>query len=252
MMKFIDQLLRLMVGSTTKLLSDEVALKSISPLPTQETQVIVTVNAVDYPLTFTPAVPPTATNPYRVAAERWPELHAPQTKPREGGPLVQVASGSKKGGKFTGPLDSYWQNYIKKWNSAATWEKIAAPNYGPSQGIDPISKKLKWNYLVWPSGTADMNVVNVLETVGEWSRFETIPMVSLVSMISKMLPNGLSSRLSGWFSLSLVTYSPTLTPWLFHKVCDNKGNPVLVSGVPIVCPLLGAASWLPNRALIKL
>jgi hypothetical protein len=175
--------------------------------------------------------PPPAVNLYRVAAERWPELHG-QPKPPSGGPLVQVCSGSTKGGKFTGPLTKQWQNYILKWNTFYTMEKIRAKDYGPSQGVDPVSGKLKWNFLVWPCN-ADIpnpNMVNVIATSGVWSKIETIPLEFSV-------PD---------------KYSPTLTPWLFHNVCENTGNPVLVRGYPIVCPVLGAACWVPSRALIKM
>ena len=168
------------------------------------------------------------TNLYRVAAERWPELHD-QDQPAGGGPLVQVASLSIKGGKVNFPLSTAWQEFIAKWNTPATLAKISAADFGPSQGIDPESKKLKWNYLLWPSGVTEPNLVNVLEIAGEWALFETIPMTFPIPDI----------------------YTPSSTPWLFHKVCDNRGNPVLVKTAPIICPLLGAAFWVPIRALIK-
>ena len=168
------------------------------------------------------------TNLYRVAAERWPELHG-QEQPVDGGPLTQVASSSIKGGKPSYPLSNAWQRYIAKWNTAIAMDKICAPDFGPSQGIDPVSTKLKWNYLVWPSGDSDPNMVNVLQIYGLWALFETIPLTFPVPDI----------------------YSPTSTPWLFHKVCDNKGNPVLVKDTPIVCPLFGVAFWVPLLALIK-
>ena len=168
------------------------------------------------------------TNLYRVAAERWSELHG-QVKPVDGGPLVQIASLSIKGGKVNFPLSTAWQAFIAKWNTPVTMAKICAPNFGPSQGIDPESKKLKWNYLVWPSSVAEPNLVNVLEISGTWALFETIPMTFPIPDI----------------------YSPTSTPWLFHKVCDNKGNPVLANNAPIICPLFSAAFWVPLRALIE-
>jgi len=144
--------------------------------------------------------------------------------------LTQVASLSIKGGKVTFPLSIAWQAVIAKWNTIETMAKISAPDFGPSQGIDAETKKLKWNYLVWPSGTAVPNLVNVLEIAETWALFETIPLTFPVPEI----------------------YSPTSTPWLFHKVCDNKGNPVLVHSAPIVCPLFSAAFWVPLQALIEM
>jgi hypothetical protein len=170
-----------------------------------------------------------STNLYRVAAERWPELHG-QTRPPNGGPLVQVASDSIKGGKYIYPLDKVAQDYIRMWNNARGYAKIVAPDVGPSQGIDPLTGRLKWNYLVWPSVTNNPNTLKVVETLGDWCRFETIPYVFPVAK----------------------DINPTATPWLFHKMCDNMGNPFIVDGAYIILPIFGKACWVPSRALIKL
>lgn len=213
---------------------DQVVLKSVIPAPSVKTSITVTVNAKDYALEFTPdtvpvpppVTPPPTTNLYRVASERWSELHG-MTVPPNNGPLTQVMSGTTKGGKYSSPLGGDAQAFIKKWNTLRTWEKIIAPDYGPSQGVDPDTLRLKWNYLAWPSNASANNVVKVVEISGDWARVETL-----------ILP-------------AAAGVSPSTTPWLFHKVCDNRGNVILVDGSPIICPLLGGAVWIPLRALIK-
>jgi lysozyme len=190
---------------------------------------VVNLSSVDWgPLRLTidqtPVVtpPPAVADLYRVAAELWPINHGGQEQPGDGGPLTQVASKSTKGGKYTNPLDTLWQNYIKSFNTPKAWDKIKAPDFGPSQGLNDKGK-LKWNYLVWPGA----NVVRVLEIAGGWAKIETI-----------------TTRNGG--------QTPDTHPWLFHRVCDNRGNPVLVQGAPIICPLIGAAVWVPMSALVKL
>ncbi len=193
------------------------------------TKCVVHLSSADWgPLTLsidqTPVVtpPPAVADLYRVAAELWPINHGGQEQPGDGGPLTQVASESTKGGKYTNPLDTLWQNYIKSFNTPKAWDKIKAPDFGPSQGLNDKGK-LKWNYLVWPGA----NVVRVLEISGGWAKIETI-----------------TTRNGG--------QTPDTHPWLFHRVCDNRGNPVLVQGAPIICPLIGAAVWVPMSALVKL
>lgn len=172
------------------------------------------------PIVVPPPPPPgETTNLYRVAAECWPITHAPLTKPGDGGPLTQPMSHTPKIAHETTALSVYWQNYIKLWNNAKGWEKISAPNFGPSKGFND-NGKLIYIGLVYPGA----NHVNVLEIQGEWARIQSIQAVSL-------------------------TEDPIKTPWLFHRVCDNLGNPVLVDGKPIICPIIGGPWWVPMIAL---
>jgi lysozyme len=186
----------------------------------------------EYIIDQTPTVPPiidppvTTPNLYRVASEKWPITHAPLTEPPGGGPLTQTLSHTPKQVYTETPLNQTWQNYIQRWNDDRAMKKICAIDYGPSKGINN-NGMLRYIGLVWPSNASQRNVVNVLEIQGTWARIESIP-------------------IDGTADLS--KYSPVLTPWLFHKVCDNKGNAVIQN---ITCPILGGPWWVPLAALVK-
>lgn len=171
--------------------------------------------------------PPVTGNFYRVASEKWPITHAPLLVPPGGGPLTQTMSHTPKKAYEETPLNTFWQSYIKRWNSDVGWKKIAAIDYGPSKGINS-NGMLRYIGLVYPSNSSTNNKVKVLEIYGEWARIESIPIDG---------------------SADLTKYSPTLTPWLFHKVCDNKGNPLIQN---IICPILGGPWWVSLQALVKL
>lgn len=209
----------------------------LTPPPTVVTYAKIVIDNTDaHFITFTPAPVPTpdpepepepvpTENLYRVAAERWSELHGGLSQPPAEGPLTQICSTSTKGGKYMNALDANWQAFIKMWNTQDTMAKITAPNYGPSQGING-NGKLVWNSLVWPSGSSVPNLVKVIGEAPGWKMIQTI-----------MSPS--------------ASVTPMTHPWLFHRICDNRGNPVLVRGSFIICPIIGPAVWVPERALIK-
>lgn len=167
-------------------------------------------------------------NLYRVAAELWPLNHGGASSPAGGGPLTQTLSTTAKKAYFETSLSADWVKFIASFNTAATMAKITATNFGPSKGFNGAGK-LRYIGLVWPSGPG-VNVVKVTEISGLWARIVGIPMGS-----------GPDSF-----------FTPASHPWLFHKVCDARGNPVLVQGAPIICPILGDSLWVPLSALVKL
>ena len=173
----------------------------------------------------TPPPPKPSSNLYRVASEKWPVTHWPLTIPWGGGPLTQTLSHTTKKAYEETPLDAKWQAYIRRFNSEVSWKQIAAKDYGPSKGING-NGLLRYIGLVWPSNSVTNNLVKVLELSGEWARIDSI-------------------AIDGSRDLSQV--NPVLTPWLFHLVCDNKGNPVTRR---IVCPILGGPWWVPRIALV--
>jgi hypothetical protein len=180
---------------------------------------------VDQRVTNPPNTTPSK-NFYRVAAENWKFTHAPLKIPPNGGPLTQTMSHTPKTAYEETLLPIQWQQYIQRFNDERGWKKISAKDYGPSKGING-NGLLRYIGLVYPSNANQNNIVNVLEISGSWARIESIPIDG---------------------TADLAKLSPHLTPWLFHMVCDNLGNPLPQN---IVCPILGGPWWVPLLALVK-
>lgn len=172
---------------------------------------------------------------YRVASELWPVTHAPLKKPPSRGPMTQTLSHTAKKAYEETPLNATWQNYIKKYNDDRGWKKIAAKDWGPSKGINGAGK-LRYIGLVYPSNKSTNNIVKAvlkdgkpeISADGKWLHIESIPIDG---------------------SAKLNEISPKLTPWLFHKVCDNLGNAVSQN---VTCPILGSPWWCELAALKRI
>jgi hypothetical protein len=147
-------------------------------------------------------------------------------KPRDGGPYTMIctratSTGVIKAGDNMNLLSIPWQNYIKKWNTVRAWEKISAPDVGPSKGFNAVGG-LRYLGLIYPG----VNVVNVLElrqgSDGQtWARIESIDMGAIPG----------------------AAVNPTDTPWLFHHVPLGSED--------AICPIMGGAWWTPLAALTK-
>jgi hypothetical protein len=68
-------------------------------------------------------------------------------------------------------LDEDWQDYLKHINTKQCYNKITAPDWGPSKGFNRQGK-LIFNALVYPG----RNVVNITRIDDGWGALETLPM----------------------------------------------------------------------------
>jgi GH25 family lysozyme M1 (1,4-beta-N-acetylmuramidase) len=126
-------------------------------------------------------------------------------------------------------------------------DKIAAPDWGPSKGLD--GDYIKWIGLLWPG----RNVVKIEEVVDGWGRVEGIGLFkAAVDGLSS--PGGLvdTAPLVDLASADLTKLNPTDNPDLVHMVYDyNKANGYGERAKPVFVPILGGPWWVDMTKLIS-
>jgi hypothetical protein len=171
---------------------------------------------------------PVVSNAYRLPIANWQKIRKAERPPSQGPYTIRATQSTnffgmpKPGGGYMSLLNTQWADFIKAHNSVKAWERIAAPDYGPSQGYNG-NGLLKYLSLAYPHPDNVVRVKTVrLGVDGQsYALLETIPFTSVPG----------------------ANINPTDTPWLWHLVY-NWGY------MPIVCPLIGVM-WIPAAYLVK-
>ncbi len=135
-----------------------------------------------------------------------------------GGPLTLPMSRVRKLGNNLYPLDwRYLEPIIARLNptNKAAPGKIAAPNWGPSKGLD--GNIIKWIGLLWPG----RNVVRISEIVEGWGKVEGVTLSSVGTVNPYDNPDTVHliydwNKKSGYGEMNKPVYIPIIRdpgPW---------------------------------------
>ncbi len=129
-------------------------------------------------------------------------------------------------------------------SNAAAVNMIAAPDWGPSKGLD--GDAIKWIGLLWPG----RNLVQIEEILNGWGRVEGVGMFKTAAAMPDA--SGDAAPIVDLPTVDLTKFNANDNPNLVHMVYDyNQANGYGERSKPVFVPILGGPWWVDMSKLVS-